>query len=228
MSGATALVGRDLELAQLTEWVDDLVSGTGQAVLIEGEPGIGKSALARAAAMIAERHGCQVYRAAADELGQELPLQPLLDALRARESAGEPRLATILRLLHGELISGASDPTVAASEQMLTLMAELCSSAPTVLVVDDLQWADLATISVWEWLARSAARSPLLLIGTTRPVPQRDELLTVQRAVGDEATIRLGSLPEAAVVDLITTIADGKPGRNCSGSPRGPRETRFI
>jgi DNA-binding CsgD family transcriptional regulator len=213
MPGATALVGRDVELAQLTDWVDDLVSGAGRAVLIEGEPGIGKSSLARAAAAIAERRGCQVYRAAADELGQALPLQPLLDALRARESADDPRLATILRLLHGEPISSGADATVAASEQMLTLMAELCSVAPTVLVIDDLQWADLATISVWEWLARSADRSPLLLIGTSRPVPLRDELRTVHRAVGEEGTIRLGGLPDAAVADLITTIVDGKPGK---------------
>ncbi|HEV2783929.1 MAG TPA: AAA family ATPase [Actinophytocola sp.] len=212
MPSATALVGRDVELARLVDWVEDLVSGTGRAVLIEGEPGIGKSSLARETAAAAERHGCRVYRAAADELGQALPLQPLLDALRVRESADEPRLATILRLLHGEL-GGAADPTVAASEQMLTLMTELCSAAPTVLIIDDLQWADLATITVWKWLARSADRAPLLLIGTMRPVPQRDELLPVRRVVGEDGIIRLGRLPDAAVVELITSIVDGKPGR---------------
>jgi DNA-binding CsgD family transcriptional regulator len=163
--------------------------------------------------MIAEQRGCQVFRAAADELGQALPLQPLLDALRARETEGEPRLVTILRLLQGELV-GAADPAVAAAEQMLTLMAELCSVAPTVLVVDDLQWADLATITVWEWLARSAPRAPLLLIGTSRPVPQRDELLAVQRVVGEEGMIRLGRLPDAAVAELIATIAGARPGEH--------------
>src|SRR5437870_1272259 len=75
MPSAPALVGRDVEFAQLVEWVEDLISGTGRAVLIEGEPGIGKSFLARTVAATSERRGCQVYRAAADELGQELPLQ---------------------------------------------------------------------------------------------------------------------------------------------------------
>lgn len=182
-------------------------------MLIEGEPGIGKSSLARAATLAAEQRGFQVYLAEGDELGQELPLQPLLDALLAKESAGERRLATILRLLRGEL-TGAADPIVAAAEQMLTLMAELCSAAPTVLVVDDLQWADQATIGVWEWLARSVDRSALLLIGVVRPVPQRDELLAVRRVVGEGRIIRLGGLPAPAVADLVTEISDGKPGED--------------
>jgi ATP/maltotriose-dependent transcriptional regulator MalT len=113
-------------------------------------------------------------------------------------------------LLQGELGNG-NDATVAASEQMLTLMAELCSADSTVLIVDDLQWADPATISVWEWLARSAERAPLLLIATMRPIPQRDELLAVHRAVGPEGTIELGQLPDGAVAELITTIVGGKP-----------------
>ena len=179
-------------------------------MLLEGEPGIGKSSLARAAIAMAAQHRFQVYWAECDELGQALPLQPLLDALLATESAEEPRLGTILRLLRGELASGA-DPTIAASEQMLALMTELCSAAPTVLVVDDLQWADLATIGVWEWLARSVDRAPLLLIGIVRPVPQRDELVAIRRAVGREGTIHLNGLPGNAIVDLVATISDGEP-----------------
>jgi predicted ATPase len=77
----TELVGRDAELTLLTSFVDDLVAGTGRATLIEGEPGIGKSSLARATATRAEQRGCHVYWAAADELGQTLPLRPILDAL---------------------------------------------------------------------------------------------------------------------------------------------------
>lgn len=213
MSGdATALVGRDAELTRLHGWLDDLGAGTGRAILIEGEPGIGKSSLARAAIELAEYHGYQSFWADGDELGQLLPLQPLLDALQEKEAA-EARLGTILRLLRGE-VSGAADPTVAASEQVLTLISELCSASPTVLVMDDLQWADAATISVWEWLARSVDRIELLLIGVVRPVPQRDELAGLRRAVGDDGIIRLGGLPNEAITNLVKTISSGKPGED--------------
>jgi DNA-binding CsgD family transcriptional regulator len=211
MSAGITLVGRDAELVRLSQCVDDVVSGTGRAVLIEGEPGVGKSSVARAACSIAERRGCRIYRAAADELGQALPLQPLLEALGARRAAEEPRLATILRLLQGE-VGNIPDPAVAATEQMLTLIAEMCSATPTVLVVDDLQWADRATIGVWEWLARSVDRFALLLIGVARPVPQRDELLAVRRVISADAVIRLGGLPDQAAATLVASLTHGTPG----------------
>jgi DNA-binding CsgD family transcriptional regulator len=205
-----ALVGRDAELDSLIGWMGDLTSGTGHAVLLEGEPGIGKSSLARAVTSEAEQHGFPVYWAECDELGRSLPLQPLLDAFLSKDVV-EPRLLTIQRLLRGEL-PGGNDPAVAASEQMLALMNEVCSATPAVLVVDDLQWADLATISVWEWLARSVDRTPLMVIGIMRPVPQRDELLAVRRVVGSKSIIRLEGLPDSAVANLVATISDGEPG----------------
>jgi predicted ATPase len=205
-SDSGALVGRDTELARLTSWIDDLATGSGQAVLVAGEPGIGKSALARSAVAAAQLRGFRCYWAECDELGQALPLQPLLDALLAKEPA-EPRLDTIQRLLRGEL-TGSADPIVAASEQLLALMTELCSAAPVVMVVDDLQWADLATIGVWEWLARSVERAPLLLVGIVRPVPQRDELQAIRRVVGPKGTIRLDGVPGMGIADLVTPIAD--------------------
>jgi DNA-binding CsgD family transcriptional regulator len=211
-SDAYALVGREAEINRLTGLIDLLASGTGQAILLEGEPGIGKSSLARVAVAAAEERGFDSYWAECDELGQALPLQPLVDALLATATA-EPRLDTIQRLLRGE-VSSAVDPAMAAAEQMLALMNELCSETPSVLVVDDLQWADLSTISVWEWLARSVDRTALLLIGTVRPVPQRDELLAVRRVVGSGNTIRLEGLPEEAVSELIATISAGAPGSN--------------
>jgi DNA-binding CsgD family transcriptional regulator/tetratricopeptide (TPR) repeat protein len=208
----SGLVGRDAELTVLAELVDAAVSGTGRAVLIEGEPGIGKSSLAQAAAEYAEQRGCHVYWAAADELGQTLPLRPILDAFCWLDSAAKTRLDTVRRLLRGEF-GAMFDPAAAASEQVFALVSELCDTGPTVLVVDDLQWADPATIGVWERLARTVDRLSLLLVGITRPVPHRAELLAVHRAVGEGCVMRLGRLPDVAVERLVGELSRGQPSR---------------
>jgi hypothetical protein len=76
---AGALVGRDSEMALLTGLIRQVCRGRGGSVLVEGEPGIGKSALVRAAVAEAPEAGCQVFWGAGDELGQGLPLLPFLD-----------------------------------------------------------------------------------------------------------------------------------------------------
>jgi DNA-binding CsgD family transcriptional regulator len=212
---AGALVGRDSEMTLLTGLINQVARGRGSSVLIEGEPGIGKSALVRAAAAGAPEAGCEVFWGAGDELGQALPLLPLLDGLRVREPSTNPRRNTIVGLLRGELAAdrGTDVPAVLA-EQLLALVAEQCAVRPTILVVDDLQWADQASIALWERLARSARQVPLLLIGIMRPVPQRDDLLALRRAVGDAARLQLTGLARAEVADLVRALAGGKPDGN--------------
>ena len=212
---AGALVGRDSEMALLTGLIREAARGRGGSVLIEGEPGIGKSALVRAAVATAPEAGCQVFWGAGDELGQALPLLPLLDGLRVREPSANPRRNTIVRLLRGEVAADrGTDVPAALAEQLLALVTEQCAVRPTILVIDDLQWADQASIALWGRLARSARQVPLLLVGMMRPVPQRDDLLALRRVVGDAARLQLTALTEAAVTDLVTALAGGRPDGN--------------
>lgn len=97
----SGMIGRGSELAMLAGLVQTVAAGGGGAVLIEGEPGIGKSALVRAALAGAAGLGCQVFWGAGDELDQALPLQPLLDGLRVRELSADPRRHAIAQLLRG-------------------------------------------------------------------------------------------------------------------------------
>jgi DNA-binding CsgD family transcriptional regulator len=212
---AGALVGRHSEMASLNRLIREVARGRGGSVLIEGEPGIGKSALVRAALAAAPDAGCQVFWGAGDELGQALPLLPFLDALRVREPGTNPRRNTIVRLLRGEVSTdrGADVPAVLA-EQLLALVAEECAVRPTILVIDDLQWADPASVTLWGRLARSASRVPLLLVGTVRPVPQREDVLALRRVAGDAVRLQLAGLTAAAVADLVAALAGGRPGGN--------------
>jgi ATP/maltotriose-dependent transcriptional regulator MalT len=202
------LVGRDAELARLRAMVAATTSGAGTTALIEGEPGIGKSTLARATAAFAQRAGCHVLWAAADELGQALPLRPLLDAC---EHLTTPRLPAIRNLLRGDVTTDLN-PIAAATEHLLALVAELCDRTPVLLVVDDLQWADEATIRVWERLARTAHRTALLVLGAARPTPPRPELRTIRRT--SATVLRLRGLRDSEVTDLLAGLAGGRPGEH--------------
>jgi DNA-binding CsgD family transcriptional regulator/tetratricopeptide (TPR) repeat protein len=213
---AGALVGRNSEMALLTGLIKEVARGRGSAVLIEGEPGIGKSALVRAAVAVGvARAGCEVFWGAGDELGQALPLLPFLEGLQVREPSANPRRNTIVRLLRGEATAdrGTDVPAVLA-EQLLALVAEQCAVRPAILVIDDLQWADQASITLWGRLARSARQVPLLLVGIMRPAPQRDDLLALRRVAADATRLQLTRLTGAAAADLVATLAGGRPDGN--------------
>src|SRR6516225_4030741 len=211
---AGALVGRDDELALLAGLAREAARGRGSSVLIEGEPGIGKSALVREVAAGALEAGCEVFWGAGDELSQELPLLPFLDGLRVREASASSRRNMIVRLLRGEVIADRADVPAVLAEQLLALVAEQCSARPAVLVIDDLQWADQATVALWGRLARSAGQMPLLLIGMMRPVPQRRDVLALRHAADDGVGLQLAGLSRSATADLVAALAGGAPDDN--------------
>ncbi|MEJ2858449.1 MULTISPECIES: ATP-binding protein [unclassified Saccharothrix] len=181
------LVGRERELDRLRAGVDALARGRGAALVVEGEPGIGKTALVKAVCEDAAARGFRVCKGAGDELGRSLPLLPLLDALS----------------------TARSDPgATATAERLLARVDDLCAIGPVVLVVDDLQWADTATVAVWRRLARLVPQLPLLLIGVLRPLPRTDELAALRHGV---ERLTVGRLAAPAVAELVGVLAGGTP-----------------
>jgi DNA-binding NarL/FixJ family response regulator len=123
-----SLVGRDDELRALRAAVAAVIAGRGGLAWLEGEPGIGKSALIASAVAQAQEGHCQVYRAAGAELGQQLPLRALTDALgpRLTDEAGllnwgdwpehETAVpAAVERFLAMLVAEGHSNPDIAAA-----------------------------------------------------------------------------------------------------------------
>jgi DNA-binding CsgD family transcriptional regulator len=209
-------VGRKDELAVLSAAMEALGRGEGTAVWVEGEPGIGKSSLVTEALALAGQPGWDVGWGAADQLTGRLPLRVMQDCLQVRAGSPDPLRAHAAGLLRswrlGPLADG--DASVNGIEVLLTLADELCAAGPTVLVVDDLQWADEASLAVWHQLAVSISQLRLLLVGTCRATPRRPEVQQVRTAVARRggAVITLERLPETDVAALVTAMIGAPPG----------------
>jgi DNA-binding CsgD family transcriptional regulator/tetratricopeptide (TPR) repeat protein len=209
------LIGREDELQRLGELVTQLAAGRGRVVWVEGEPGIGKSALIAAGVADAHQFGCQVYTGAAHELLPAFPLQVLLNALQVGPDSTDAARAAIADLL-GRDSSGLVTPqdTVAAvAEELLILVDRLCAASPVVLVLDDAHWADEATLGVLLRLGRATSQLPLLLVAAARPVPQRPATDALRRGLADAGmlTIELGALPQPQVTELVTQLVGAQP-----------------
>jgi DNA-binding CsgD family transcriptional regulator len=207
-------VGRTEELAVFQRAVRALGDGEGSVIWVEGEAGIGKSSLVAEALMTASQPDWDLGWGMADRLTERLPLHAMLDCLEVRPGSDDPRRAAA-ELLRGRWAGpfAESDMSTAGVEVLITLVDELCAAAPTVLVLDDLQWADDASLIVWHQLATNIDRLRLLLIGTCRPVPHRPEVQQVRAAARRSGTvITIGPLPEADVAAMVGAMVGAPPG----------------
>ncbi|MDP9374902.1 MAG: AAA family ATPase, partial [Chloroflexota bacterium] len=181
------VVGRAPYLTALDEAVERARRGRGQAVLVAGEAGIGKSRLVAEARARAGQRGLAVLHGACFEGDRALPYAPFLDLLRGF-CAGQPRgaLAGVFDAQARELVKvlpdlapllPAATPTPAldpASEQrrlfhaFAQLFARLAARQPTLVAVEDVHWSDDTSLELLLYLARQLSERRLLLLLTYR------------------------------------------------------------
>lgn len=211
--GETRPIGRGSELALLRDLVEGAQAGVGGAVLVEGEQGVGKSALLRAGLAGAAEAELTVWWGAADELDQPFPLQLAVGCVSANSAESiEPYLRT-----GGTVLTG--DPVLARIERLLSLADQMCAVSPVLLVAENLQWADEASITVWRRLSRAAGQMPLLLAGSARPGSGRDDLDRLRRGlIAHHGTVlTLGPLSPEEIADLVRDVLGGTPGPQLAG-----------
>jgi DNA-binding CsgD family transcriptional regulator len=221
-------VDRQRDLATLRAGVEALRHGGGTAVWVEGEPGIGKSSLVVEALAGASELGWDIGWGMADQLAERMPLSVMQDCLQVRPGSPDPRRAHAAGLLRSQRLGlfADGDASVSSVEVLMALADELCAAAPTVMVIDDLQWADDASLLVWHRLAASIDQLRLLLIATCRSDPRRAEVRQVRASLARRGgpVVMLGPLPEADVIALVTGMLGTPPGdtlRQLTGQAAG-------
>ena len=222
------LYGRDTEQAVLRELLDGVRSGGSGALVVCGDPGIGKTALLAHA----ETAGLRVLRSFGVESEAELPyaglhllLHPVLDRLDALPAVQ----AQALRGALGLASTGAPDQFLVGLA-VLSLLSELADDGPVLVVVDDAQWLDRASGEALLFAARRLGAEPVGVLFAARtggfPAPGVPELslrglapadaaaLLAEHATGLDAGARHRVLAEAvgnplALIELPTAAVSG-------------------
>ncbi len=211
MGADLPLVARGAELAILTGAIEAAKSGRGDAVLLTGEAGVGKTRLLVEAQREAERRGVLVLKGRAVESGGAY--RPLVEAF-ARASAPfaqETDLAGVrpilARVLPGwvsdhNVLAPMADPAAVLAEALILLVRAM-SAGGAVLLIDDVHWADEDTVSVLSYLADSLDQLPLALIMTARAEPLIPEPLEPLSVAPSIRQVRLSRLPAPEVGDAL-------------------------
>jgi DNA-binding CsgD family transcriptional regulator len=219
----TPLLEREAEVTALAGLLDATRDGDGRLVVIEGNAGIGKTRLLSEAREVARRAGFEVLSARGGELEGEFAfgiVRQLFEATlafaapddRAELLGGAAELSASLFASSPD--SGdAGESSFAKLHGLYWLAANFALRNPTLLVVDDLHWADEPSLRWLVYLAHRIEGLPLLLLVGTRPAAQANASSLVAELVGESAgiAIRPGSLGPASIATLAGARLEGDP-----------------
>jgi ATP/maltotriose-dependent transcriptional regulator MalT len=218
---ADHLVGRGEELASLERILDKLDRGLPGAVELAGEAGIGKTRLLTELASRAEARGHLVLTGVAAEFERDLPFSVFVDALdqyvAGLEASGlavlDDQVRTELAHVFPSLWALAGAHQVAPQHEryqshraVRALLEHLAATRPFVLVLDDLHWADPASVELLGALLRRPPTGAVAMALALRPLPMPERLpalLERARRSGTLVRIELGTLTAADAKDLL-------------------------
>jgi class 3 adenylate cyclase len=231
----SGLVGRTNETAKLTSAADALRAGQGRLVLLDGEPGIGKTRLLdwlrgqlRGEVTWLEGHcpafgGQPLYEAPAEALRRWVAGDDVVRRTSTLERLGLepdalPYLATLLAADAGKEHGGGENGSLgdfgaAVGRAYAAWITGLCREGPVVLAIQDIHWADHATLELVQYLGDLIDRLPLMIAATSRapedaldrPLRERARLERPDRVV----ELRLGPLSEVEADQLLSKLAPG-------------------
>jgi DNA-binding CsgD family transcriptional regulator/tetratricopeptide (TPR) repeat protein len=196
-------MGRRRECAELDALVWAVRTGESRALVVVGEPGIGKTALLDY--LIGQASGCRVLRGAGVESEMELAFgglhqvcAPLLDRAERLPHPQRDALRTALGLA-----AGSEPDRFLVGLAVLGLLAEAATERPLVCVIDDAQWLDRASAQALAFAARRLVAESVALVFAAHDVDQVPELAGL-------ADLRVQGLPEAQARALLDSVLPGR------------------
>ena len=206
---AAAFVARDEEVALFMDALDEVEVGRGSGWLVGGESGVGKSRFIEEVCTLARVRGAQVLRGESLRAGAA-SYQPFRDVLRglclqidcddAQASLLTPVVPDLPVLLQRDLPDPPAVDAKTAQERLLRTIDDCFGlvQSPTVVVIEDVQWAGVEVILMLSRLMRSVRRRPLVIIASFRD----DEAPWVPSALPAMELVRLTRLDRISVSTL--------------------------
>ncbi len=214
-----ALLERDAALARIDERLRDAIAGDGSLLVLEGPAGIGKTRLVLAAGRRGRELGIQTLRARGSELERDLayglvrqlfeaPLVAASSPERAELLAGAAgRAAALFGIVgpHDDAADALLDPSFAILHGLYWLCANLARRSALLLCVDDVHWADQASLRFLHYLGRRLQELPIAVIAAARPPASQEwsPLLAALTADSSAEILVLAPLSQQAVAELV-------------------------
>jgi DNA-binding CsgD family transcriptional regulator len=218
MARTVKILEREVELKRLRAALAEARQGRGRVVLIEGEAGIGKTALLEHALASARQRGFEVLTARAGPLEKALghgvavqlfeePLRTAPAARRRKLLAGAAELAAPLLALPPKAGEEPRSPLTgpAAQHGLYWLAANMTADAPLAIAVDDAQWCDEETLRWLHYLERRIDQLPVAVLLTVR-TGEPDTDVDLVRAIAAEPnaeTVKPGALSTEAAASIL-------------------------
>src|SRR4051794_4791975 len=233
------LLERDPEMAVLRSALEAAADGRGRVVVIEGEPGIGKTCLADTVLDDGRAQGMQVLGARGAEAELDFPFGVALQLFESRVTRAEDAERAELLAGAAELAAGLlADRTETDDERSLFslvhglywLAANLAERRPLLLVVDDVQWADAGSLRFLGYLAHRLADLPVALVMTLRTGEPAAQRAAVAALAGDDNAhvLRPRVLSEAAVGRFVRRFVDGAGEEFCAACAAASGGNPFL
>lgn len=235
-AGAMPFVGREAALARLERAFARAEAGEGRALFVTGEPGIGKTRLVEELARRVRPRGARILAGRCFEDDAQRPYGPFAEILDDYVAATEEaqlaadlfpygaQLAPLSPRLRERLPELPELPRLSGEAErerlfyaFVRLLLSIAGREPVLLFLDDLHWADGATVALLRQIARSVRKDRLLLLGAYRDTelrrdqPLASSLVALARE-GDSERVALGGLAQAGVAALLGGLTRGGAG----------------